>query len=155
MNFRRLCAASALLNTTVALAQTPAPPPVDLDAVQVTAGSWSYRAIAGGSESNFIDSAGHVRLTVRCNRVSRIVSISRTEIATPAPALAVTTTYGLRNLTASFAQGTLTAAIAANDPLLDDIAFTRGKWAIAKAGEGALVVPSWADPTRVFEDCRS
>ena len=78
-----------------------------------------------------------------------------TGMTAAAPALAVTTTYGVRSLAASFAAGNLTAAVAANDPLLDDIAFTRGKWAIANAGVGALVVPSWAEAPRVFEDCRS
>jgi len=150
------CAAlAALLLTTVAIAQTPASTAVDLDAVQATVGNWSYRPITGGSEADFADSGGHVRLTVRCSRTSRLISIIRSGMTAAAPALVITTTYGARSLAASFAAGNLTAAVAANDPLFDDIAFTRGKWAVANAGVAALVVPSWADATRVFEDCRS
>jgi hypothetical protein len=156
MKFRHFCAATtALLLATATTAQTSAPAAVDLDAVQATVGNWSYRVITGGSEADFVDSGGHVRLTVRCNRVNRAVSIVRTGMTAAAPYLTVTTTYGARNLAARFAAGNLTAAVAANDPLLDDIAFTRGKWAIANAGVGALVVPSWAEAPRVFEDCRS
>jgi hypothetical protein len=139
---------------TAATAQTSAPAAVDLDAVQATVGNWSYRAITGGSEADFVDSGGHVRLTLRCNRTSRVVSIVRTGITAAAPALLITTTYGSRSLSATFAQGNLTAAVAAGDPLLDDVAFTRGKWAVSNAGQAALVVPSWADAVRVFEDCR-
>jgi hypothetical protein len=158
MKPRYFCAAAtALLLATAATAQTPAPAPsaLDLDAVQATVGNWSYRPITGGSEADFVDSGGHLRLTVRCNRTTRAVSIVRTGMTAAAPYLTVTTTYGARNLAASFAAGNLTAAVAANDPLLDDIAFSRGKWAIANAGVGALVVPSWAEAPRVFEDCRS
>jgi hypothetical protein len=156
MKFRHFCAAAtALLFVTSATAQTSAPAAVDLDSVQATVGNWSYRPITGGSEADFADSGGHVRLTVRCNRASRVVSIIRTGMTAATSALAVTTTYGVRNLAASFAAGNLTAAVAANDPLLDDIAFTRGKWAIANSGVGALIVPSWAEAPRVFEDCRS
>lgn len=156
MSFRLICAVlAAFLLTTVATAQTSAPAAVDLDAVQAAVGNWSYRPIAGGSEADFVDGGGHVRLTVRCNRASRAVSLVRTGITAAAPALMITTTYGARSLAASLAGGNLTAAVAANDPLLDDIAFTRGKWAIASSGAGALIVPSWAEAPRVFEDCRS
>jgi len=156
MKFRHVCAAgAALLLSPAATAQTQTPAAVDLDAVQATVGTWSYRPITAGSEADFVDSGGHVRLTVRCNRTNRAVSIVRTGMTAAAPALAVTTTYGVRSLAASFAAGNLTAAVAANDPLLDDIAFTRGKWAVASSSAGALVIPSWADAVRVFEDCRS
>jgi hypothetical protein len=156
MSFRRLCAAAtALLLTTSVAAQSVAPAVVDLEAVRSVVGNWTYRPFSGGSEADFVDGAGHVRLTVRCNRTSRVVSIIRTGMTAAAPALAVTTTYGARRLAASFAGGNLTASVAANDPLLDDIAFSRGKWAVSNSGEGALVVPSWADPSRAVEDCRS
>jgi hypothetical protein len=158
MKFRHFCgAATAPLLATIAIAQTPppAPPAIDLDTVQAKVGNWSYRLITGGSEADFIDNGGHVRLMVRCNRTIKVVSFIRTGLAAAAPSLVITTTYGARNLAASFATGNLTAAVAANDPLLDDIAFTRGKWAIANSGVGALVVPSWAEAPRVFEDCRS
>jgi hypothetical protein len=156
MKFRNFCAAAtALFLATAAIAQTSAPAAMNLDAVQATVGNWSYRQITGGSEADFVDSGGHVRLTIRCNRSSRVLSIIRTGMTSAAPALAVTTTYGARSLAASFAGGNLVAAVASNDPLLDDIAFTRGKWAVTNAGVSALVVPSWAEAPRVFEDCRS
>jgi hypothetical protein len=156
MNFRPICAvAAALVLAAAAIAQAPASVAVDLDTVQATVGNWSYRPISGGSEANFVDSGGHMRLTLRCNRMNRVVSFIRTGMTAAATSLVITTTYGARSLGANFAGGNLISAVAANDPLLDDIAFTRGKWAVANAGIGALVVPSWAEASRVFEDCRS
>lgn len=155
MSVRRACAAaSALCLAPATLAQTP-PPAINLDLVQAVPGNWSYRIIGGGSEADFSDSGGHVRLTVRCTQASKIVSIIRSGALAAAPFLTVTTSYGSRNVSAGFAAGNLSGVVAASDPLLDQIAFSRGKWAIANSGEGALVVPSWADAARVIEDCRS
>jgi hypothetical protein len=42
----------------------------------------------------------------------------------------------------------------ARDPLLDAIAFSRGRFAVAVPGEPTLYVPSWTEISRVIEDCR-
>ena len=46
------------------------------------------------------------------------------------------------------------AALAVNDPLLDAMAFSRGRVALQQEGAPVLVVPSWAEIGRVVEDCR-
>ena len=156
MTFRLQCAvASVFVLSPATMAQTPPPAAVDLETVQAVVGSWTYRPIAGGSEADFTDSGGHFRLMVRCTRAAGVVTIIRTGVAAAAPLLTVTTSYGARSLSASFAAGNLTGAVAVNAPLLADIAFSRGKWAIANSGEGTLVVPSRAESARVIEDCRS
>jgi len=40
------------------------------------------------------------------------------------------------------------------DPLLDAIAFSRGRIAVGLPGTPAIVLPGWAKPARVAEDCR-
>ena len=40
------------------------------------------------------------------------------------------------------------------DPLLDAVAFSRGRAAFSDSGQPTLVVPSWAEAARVVEDCR-
>ena len=48
----------------------------------------------------------------------------------------------------------LTAEIPAKDPLLDAMAFSRGRFAIMLDGQAPLIVPSWVEVTRVVEACR-
>lgn len=42
----------------------------------------------------------------------------------------------------------------ARDPLLDAMAFSRGRFAIETLGLPTLYVPSWPEVSRVVEDCR-
>ena len=43
---------------------------------------------------------------------------------------------------------------APNDPLLDAIAFSRGRFVIEQTGQPPLVLPPHAEIGRVIEDCR-
>lgn len=46
------------------------------------------------------------------------------------------------------------AVRSAGDAALDQIAFSRGRFAIETPGLPTLVLPSWPEVTRVIEDCR-
>jgi len=48
----------------------------------------------------------------------------------------------------------LAVSLAARDPLLDAMAFSRGRFAVETAGLPTLYVPSWTEVSRVIEDCR-
>lgn len=48
----------------------------------------------------------------------------------------------------------LRAQLSATDPLLDELAFSRGRFAVEAAGVPQLVIPAWAELARVIEDCR-
>jgi len=48
----------------------------------------------------------------------------------------------------------LRAELAARDPLLDAMAFSKGRFAIETPGVPPLYLPSWPEVTRVIEDCR-
>ncbi len=147
-------AALALPLQSPALSQTPAH--FDVDQVHPTFGSWSYRPIAGGSESAFTDLTGSRRLIVRCIRANRSVAFVRTGVPAAAPTLSVWTSTLARSVPATFqATNELTAMVAATDPLLDAIAFSRGRFATAAAGTPLLTVPAWPETARVIEDCRS
>ena len=73
-----------------------------------------------------------------------------------APTLTVWTSALSRTLPARFL-GTkeLVADLTATDPLLDAMAFSRGRFATAASGAPMLTVPSAPEVTRVVEDCRS
>jgi hypothetical protein len=44
--------------------------------------------------------------------------------------------------------------IAPRDSMLDAMALSRGRIAINVAGQKPIAIPSWAEITRVVEDCR-
>lgn len=49
----------------------------------------------------------------------------------------------------------LVAVRAANDVVLDQIAYSRGRFALEAAGLPMLILPPWAEVARVIEDCRA
>ena len=48
----------------------------------------------------------------------------------------------------------VTADFSAFDPLLDAIAFSRGRLVVTMAGGVPLVAPAWPEAARTIEDCR-
>ena len=156
MHYRSLAALAAALATPL-FAQTPAGPAIADHSLSVPAsGSWSHVTVAGGSEARFLDSARRSQLTLTCNRASRIVTISRPASAA-APYLQVWTTSQRRNLPATHnPQGAqLRASLSANDGLLDALAMSRGRIAVAISGQPALVAPVWGEIGRLVEECRT
>ena len=122
----------------------------------VSQGSWGYRAVPGGSEATFVDTTGTARMAVACGRVTRLVTLSRISAA-PASSLSFWTSSATRNLGANFDQrsGRVIAQVSSNDPLLDAIAFSRGRFALSMPGFPALVLPAGPELAHVFEDCRA
>ena len=120
------------------------------------AGRWTYGQVAGGSEATFSDASGARQLVVRCVRATRQIRFVRPAMAA-APALYVWTSTAARQLPATFDAATaeLRADVAAVDRLLDALAFSKGRFAVAVAGAAPVIVPNWPEPTRAIEDCRN
>ena len=123
----------------------PVVPPVNWRAAPLTAGTWVYRAIPGGSEAVFQTNLGP-QFTVRCTLATRRVSFLRPGAA-PGMLLRIMTTSSERTLPVG-------NAVASFDPVLDAIAFSRGRFAVAGAPAPMLIMPSWAEPARAIEYCR-
>ncbi len=148
-----------------------APPPIAalpeatyddwLDA-PATPGDWRYGAQGGGAtQASFGGGAGQTRLTLRCDLASRRVALALTRAGDASgplqsgPAqLRIRTEFAERLLEARPADGAVTAELAASDPLLDAIAFTKGRFAVETAGQEPLYVPAYPEISRVIEDCR-
>jgi hypothetical protein len=150
---RLVAAALALAFTSSLYAQASMP---DLSTATPVAGSWSYVSTVDGSEATFGTTSALPQLTIHCTKATRRIAISRPASAA-APFLNVWTSSQSRQLPASFNPLTnrITADVAAYDSLLDAIAFSRGRFGVAVSGAPALVVPAWAEPARVVEDCRA
>lgn len=148
-------ALTALLWSSASLAQAGAA--LDVSTLDAMSGTWSYRAYAGGSEAAFADVTGTQRLLVRCNRPSRQVTIIRTGVPAAAPVLAVWTSTLSRGVPSRFdlPSKSLSIDLAATDPLLDAMALSRGRFATSAVGAALMAVPTWPEPARVIEDCRS
>jgi hypothetical protein len=149
---RPLAAALALLAAVPLAAQ----PIADQSTALPLPGTWTYTASADGGEAVFTDASNQPLLSLRCVRSIRRVVLSK-------PASAASPTLGVWSSTASkswpatydAATARLSAQIANWDPVLDAISYSRGRFAVAAAGQQPLVVPDWADISRIAEDCRA
>lgn len=141
------------------LAPQPAPPPPAPAEWQDRAtipGDWRYQVDGAGSAALFGASPESSLLIIRCDKTARRVSVLRSGAAQGA--MTVRTSYGAVSWPASAAPGTIpaTQAIrAASDATLDQIAYSRGRFAVEVQGLTTLILPVWAEVGRVVEDCRS
>ena len=146
-------------------APRPAPVPTPSQAavhsswmdVPKSPGDWSYIAGTAGGIAQFGEGASASRLTLRCIPAARQVMVIRHGSgATPPTALTIRTEGATRTLAAAPAsdRASISVAFAANDPLLDAMALTKGRFAVEAQGLPTLYVPAWAEVTRVIEDCR-
>lgn len=147
----------------MAMAKPAAPPPAAplpaisaapqnwLDAPQ-TPGDWSYRMVGGGiSEAGFITSGGSQIFTLLCSPGKQVSIIRKGDGAPPMRILAETAD---RLLPVNKGQGQVSAILAGNDPLLDAMALSRGRFAIETGELPTLYLPAWPEVSRVIEDCR-
>ena len=127
------------------------PPPVDWQDAELSPGDWTYRDQGGRAVAAFTSTATP-SVSFMCME-SRSIMIA---VQTPAPAssIVVRTTNGDRQLSASQDHLRVYATVPAADPLLDEIAFSRGRFLVQAAGSPAAILPAWPEVARVIEDCR-
>lgn len=137
-------------------APQPAPPPAaDWSDWPMTPGDWSYSVQNGGSLATYRAPDGAALLAVRCDLGRHVVRFARPGAASAAR-MSVRTTFGAVSWPATV-DGTPPQTFserAANDPALDQIAYSRGRFAIEIPGLAPLIAPAWAELIRVVEDCR-
>jgi hypothetical protein len=152
-----LIAASSLNAQAAAPVAAAAPPAIpDLSTATPIAGNWTYAATPDGSEATFLNPTAQPQVTLHCTRATRTVAISK-PASSAAPFLSIWTSTQTRNLPASYnpTAARISAQLIASDTLLDAIAFSRGRIGIGISGQPIGVVPAWAEPARVVEDCRA
>lgn len=140
----------------------PAPPPPAPSTAwtdqPLTPGSWSYRPEASGSTASFGLAASGAVLTLRCEVATRRIHVIRAgQMSASSGQMIVRTSFGAAAWPAQNMAGAIpfvTAVRSAGDAALDQIAFSRGRFAIEIAGLPPLIAPTWAEVTRVIEDCR-
>ena len=162
----------------VAPRPAPVPPPAPQPSVAVpparadgaswrdlpqTPGSWTYAAESTGTAVRFGQPGAGPLLVLRCDRTRPAIVLQRAGFASGEVPAAITTSSTLRRLTATPAGGAARVQNAAipfeiafspRDPVLDAIAFSRGRFMVEMGGAQTLVLPAWSELGRVIEDCR-
>jgi hypothetical protein len=137
----------------------PLPPPplpprsVDWRDAPITPGTWRWRMEGSRSVARF----GNDVLVLSCNREAGVVTLIRPGAGDGAVPMTILTATQSRTVTASTEPGPppmIALTLPARDSLLDAMAFSRGRFAVETAGLPTLFVPSWAEVSRVIEDCR-
>jgi hypothetical protein len=124
-------------------APAPAPPPGNWQDGPLSPGDWSHRSEGGRSSASFGVPGAAPSLTIHCTADFR-VEIGLT--GAPGAALVLRSSFGERRLGA--------VSIAAADPLLDQLAFSRGRILVQAESGAGVIAPSWPELARVVEDCR-
>jgi hypothetical protein len=141
------------------LPQPPAPPPpaIPWEDAQLTPGTWYYNITGATSQALFGPANSEAIFIVRCDRNRREISLSRA--GTPGSnVMTVRTSTSARNYYVTAQREPLpyvSAVLPASDRFLDEMAFSRGRFAVENQGLAVLVLPTWPEPARVVEDCRS
>ncbi len=134
----------------------PAAAPANWMDVAATPGDWRYRAISGQTQAIF-GQPGRAVFVMTCNPERRLVTMSRAgsaQAAVPMRILTETTDRTLTGVTTSGENPSIKVDIQGNDPLLDAMSFSKGRFAVETAGLPTLYLPAWTEVTRVMEDCR-
>lgn len=144
-------------------APAPAPPPVEqpaydnwMDAPQ-TPGDWYFRTTTNGSQAIFGPANSEAMFALTCDRARHSITMTRAGSVAGEVAMRIRAETRERVVTAQQA-GTglsmIAATLPAADPLLEAMAFSKGRFAVETQGLATLYIPSWPEVTRVIENCR-
>jgi len=126
-----------------------------LDAPQ-TPGTWTYVNEPGETLGLYGQPGQAPSFIIRCGKESKRIALGRVTTQPGPLAMTVQTETTRQNLTANPVkqENILAVDLDPNDPLLDAMAITKGRFAIVVENETALYLPAWTELSRVIEDCR-
>ncbi len=138
---------------TVAPPPVAAPLPVVPGAVEP--GNWSYAATKTGSSARF-GAGGATAFAVECEAANRniVLRVLRANPSAPDTTVVLRASTMLKSVPVSGGGAFGTARLTARDPILDALAFSRGKFGVSVDGRERWL-PAWPEVARVVEDCRS
>ncbi len=119
-------------------------------------GSWVYRRDDRGSIALYGMPGRDALVTLRCDKAGSRLFLSRT--GNTGGTLTVRTSSTSKNLNALPTGGLpayVATEIAPTDPVLDAMAYSRGRIALEMASVTNIAIPVWSEIGRVVEDCRA
>jgi hypothetical protein len=123
----------------------------------LTPGDWVYVQDERGSIGYFGQSGQNAIVTIRCDKARQRVYLSRSGRLV-APPMVVKTSSIAKTLVAANTGNTpayIAVDLSPTDPILDAMAYSRGRFTVEAEGHVSLALPAWAEIGRVVEDCRS
>lgn len=122
----------------------------------VTPGDWVYRQDERGSIALFGPIGADALATLRCDTSRGMLYFSRQGQVGDGAQMTLRASQGMQNFSATQVAGTnyAAAAIQPSDPMLDKLAYSRGRFVVEVTGISPLKLPSFAEVSRVIEDCR-
>lgn len=138
-----------------------APPPAprlsgDWNDWPFTRGEWTYRRDTRGSLGLFGTTGQNALVTLRCDMPTGKLYLSREGDGTE-PRMIIRTSSMMKEFVAKPTGGTpayVATEIIPSDAILDAMAFSRGRVLVDVEGQQPTILPSWAEITRIVEDCR-
>jgi hypothetical protein len=140
-----------------------APPAANLPANwqdwPMSPGDWVYRRDANGSTALFGRANADALFIMRCDRARKRMIVSRAG-AFPegiSGLMSIRTSSALQTYPVSNSgqpPAYVSTEIMVGDRQLDAMVFSRGKFIVSVKGAADLVVPAWAEVSRIVEDCR-
>lgn len=94
---------------------------------------------------------------IRCDDAAKQIYLSRNGTAPNDAAMTLRASDGNGRFPARATGDAIpyvAAALVPHDPVLDAIAFSRGRFAVEVSAMPPLAIPNWSEFTRVVEDCR-
>ena len=128
----------------------PPPPPSNWMDAPRTPGDWSYQQ----DRATYGRPGGAPLFTLACERQAGRITLARAGSAPSRVGMRILTETTSRTLDATPSGANLSAALPVRDPLLDAMAFSKGRFAVETSGLPTLYLPSWSEVSRVIEDCR-
>ena len=120
-----------------------------MDAPQ-TPGNWLYRASPQQSRASY-GNGDSLLFQIICTADRRVVLVRP---ASGGAQMRVRTEAQDRALPAEARTHAVVATLRPGDRLLDAMALSKGRFAVEVPGTPTLYLPSWAEVSRVIEDCR-
>ena len=143
--------------------ESPAPPPItvprpagDWRDAPLTPGSWTWNSPAGHSTASFALAGQPPLVQIAC-LARGTVQITHAGTVSSAAPLSITTSAGTFPLMSDpVIPGASATAVtlSARAPVLDAMAYSRGRFVIEVTGLAPSYLPSWPEVSRVVEDCR-
>jgi len=131
----------------------------DWQGAPLTQGDWFYTAEPDETIASFGTSraTADTKLIVVCRIRQRHVAIGYVGQGPQQGEMMIRTETATRTLPAIAATGRaplILAELSVFDPLLDAMAFSKGRFAVDASGQPTLIAPAYPEITRVIEDCR-
>jgi hypothetical protein len=140
------------------VAAAPPPPRLtgDWNDWPFTPGNWTYRRDGRTSVAQFGAPGRNATINFRCDAQNRRVTLSR-EASVPGARMVIRTSSMTKTMAVTTSDANpayLSADIATTDPILDAMAFSRGRVLVEMEGQQPVIMPTWAEIVRIVEDCR-